>query len=331
VIEQARRRRRARRTRLVLSCALLGGALIWLIIAAASGGTRAPRQLRLPTEAPHPVRLRGGALLVRLTPNLEGSMAGWCVDVETRGGSRGTCDPLPTRAHPFMEGGTGWSLGERAATTVVVTAPAVAQVRFEGGLRAPTVPMASLPYGMRVAILHTPHSPRPRAIRVLATLGASGQTLSRSPDYGDGIPFHDWGGRQGSPRGSCELRLSAGSHATPEWGQVGLAIHPYPGAIVGGGFLSCADTEYYVPGRGMRAAVLLDAQHPNASVPAPIPGLVAVPQVPGYFNANPDEGLQEPLTARREGDAWVVVAGGGRDAEAARIGLLEHLAATIRG
>ena len=107
VIEQARHRRRARRTRLVLSCALLGGALIWLIIAAASGGTRAPRQLRLPPEAPHPVRLRGGALLVRLTPNLEGSMAGWCVDVETRGGSRGTCDPLPTRAHPFMEGRHG--------------------------------------------------------------------------------------------------------------------------------------------------------------------------------------------------------------------------------
>jgi hypothetical protein len=35
------------------------------------------------------------------------------------------------------------------------------------------------------------------------------------------------------------------------------------------------------------------------------------------------------MTAKREGDTWVVVTGGGRNAEEARIRLLRHLTATI--
>ena len=36
-----------------------------------------------------------------------------------------------------------------------------------------------------------------------------------------------------------------------------------------------------------------------------------------------------PMTAKREGNAWLVVAGGGRNAEEARIRLLRHLTLTI--
>jgi hypothetical protein len=116
---------------------------------------------------------------------------------------------------------------------------------------------------------------------------------------------------------------------TAEWGQVATAIRPYPGQIIGRGFLSCVDTEYYVPGRGMRAAVLLDAAKPGHVAPAAIPGLDRLPQAPGLYNGTGDYASRGPMTAKREGNAWIVVAGGGRNAEEARIRLLRHLTVTL--
>jgi hypothetical protein len=298
------------------------------------GGTAAVEApLHLSPEQISSASLRGierDGIGVVLQPDLEGSMAGWCVQVITRGGITGTCPPLPTRSHPLLETGTGWTYGERDDTTVAVTAPDVAQVLFRGDRRAPTVVLPGLPYGLRASILHTPHSPKPSAIRALAALNASGQVLSTSPDYGDGLAFQDWNRPSAPAKGPCQLRVTSGLDATPEWGQVARSIHPYPGKIVGTGFVSCIDTEYYVPGRGMRAAVLLDAAHPGRALPAPIPTLTRIPQLPGFYNTAPEFGILGGMTAKREGDAWIVVAGGGRNAEEARIRLLRHLAAVVR-
>jgi hypothetical protein len=307
---------------------------IGILLANMLGGTAAVEApLHLSPEQISSASLRGierDGIGVVLQPDLEGSMAGWCVQVITRGGITGTCPPLPTRSHPLLETGTGWTYGERDDTTVAVTAPDVAQVLFRGDRRAPTVVLPGLPYGLRASILHTPHSPKPSAIRALAALNASGQVLSTSPDYGDGLAFQDWNRPSAPAKGPCQLRVTSGLDATPEWGQVARSIHPYPGKIVGTGFVSCIDTEYYVPGRGMRAAVLLDAAHPGRALPAPIPTLTRIPQLPGFYNTAPEFGILGGMTAKREGDAWIVVAGGGRNAEEARIRLLRHLAAVVR-
>jgi hypothetical protein len=79
----------------------------------------------------------------------------------------------------------------------------------------------------------------------------------------------------------------------------------------------------------MRAAVLLDAAYPGHT-PALIPGLVRVRQAPGIYNTKQQLGILEATTAMRQGNAWIVVSGGGRNAEEARIRLLRHLRATIK-
>jgi hypothetical protein len=109
---------------------------------------------------------------------------------------------------------------------------------------------------------------------------------------------------------------------------VATAIRPYSEPVIGRGFLSCIDTEYYLPGRRVRTAVLLDAARPGRTAPAAIPGMQPIPQAPGLYNTTGYYTLGEPMTAKREGSAWIVVAGGGRNAEAARIRLLRHL--TVR-
>lgn len=167
-------------------------------------------------------------------------------------------------------------------------------------------------------------------IPTLLALDSHGRVAVRSPDYGDGLPFRDWNRPQAPASGACQLHVSAlAGGVSAEWGQVATAIHPYPGQIVGRGFLSCIDTEYYVPGRGMRAAVLLDAAQPGARRPADLPGLAPIPQAPGLYNGTGDYSFHGPMSAKREGNAWIVVAGGGRNAEESRIRLLRHLSATI--
>ena len=82
-------------------------------------------------------------------------------------------------------------------------------------------------------------------------------------------------------------------------------------------FLSCIDTEYYLHGWPLEVAVLLDAQHPGAtlgSIPAarPVPGHPLTVNVP----AGPFPGA---LTARRTGNAWLVVQGGANQAQRLRV------------
>jgi hypothetical protein len=102
------------------------------------------------------------------------------------------------------------------------------------------------------------------------------------------------------------------------------AVRPFPEQIIGRAFLSCVDTEYYLHGWPLDAAILLDAAHPGSS-PAAIAGLKAVPGAPGFFNGPGD--FHGDLTATRHGNAWLVVAGGSGPAQ--RILVLRHLTAPL--
>ena len=343
VIEEARRRQRSRRLRVSLAVLLtLAGAGV--VVAATTGGTtptEAP--LRLPPE-PSLLTTRHATstslpIGVSLSPNLEGGQAGWCVTIlEKNGGATGTCGPLPTVDHPLLIGTSGWTHGESDETTTEIAAPRVAYFLVNGTRRVATKTLPGFPYGLRVAIIHTPRrgslrgSDRLAAVRfkppTIVPLDALGKPIAESRDYG-AVWFRDWNHPASPLKGPCQLHVSGLGGVIAEWGQVATAIRPYPAPIVGRGFLSCIDTEYYVPGRGMRAAVLLDAANPGASAPAAIPGLESIPQAPGLYNGAGGPASHGPITAKREGNAWVIVAGGGRDAEEARVRLLRHLTVTL--
>ena len=119
--------------------------------------------------------------------------------------------------------------------------------------------------------------------------------------------------------------------------------------IIGHAFLSCVEAGFSAHHAMLDAAVLLDARRPG-SPPAPIVGVHAVPGQPGFFDwPNPDgspggfrpsgasgaEGLPnspfgpdfpplDGLSARRVGQAWLVVTGGTGSEQ--RISALHQLA-----
>ncbi len=293
VIEEARRRQRIRRLRVSLAVLLalaLAGAGV--LIAATTGGT-APTEapLHLPPE-PSPLLARypgstSQPVIVSLSPNLDGGQAGWCVTILEKGGvGSGTCGPLPTVGHPLLTGTSGWTHGDSDITTTEITAPRIAYFLVNGTRRVATKRLPGLPYGLRVAIIHTPlHGSADRlaavatGIPTIVPFDARGKPITESRDYG-AVWFRDWNRPAAPLKGPCQLRVSGLAGITAEWGHVATAIRPYPGQIIGRGFLSCIDTEYYVPGRGMRAAVLLDAANPGRIAPATIPGLVPDPAGP---------------------------------------------------
>ena len=168
VIEEARRRERARRLRrlsIALAATAIAALAAGLLLARGEAGAPAG-PLHIPPEPAMPVApdLHGApdSVLVRVSPNLTGAEAGWCIREIFRADITGGCAPLPTATTLVISDGTSWGHGERDDTTVAVTAPNVRFVEFSDGRRRPALTEPGLPYGMRVAVLRTPHNPRPQ-------------------------------------------------------------------------------------------------------------------------------------------------------------------------
>jgi hypothetical protein len=119
-------------------------------------------------------------------------------------------------------------------------------------------------------------------------------------------------GRTRPRPGVCELEQHGLPGLTPEWGSTITGI-PAVTDYVGELFVSCVSTEYYLHGWPMTAAVLLDARHPGA-VLGPIPGARPVtgrPSTVDFAGAS--------LSARRVGNAWLVIQGGSGTAQRLRV------------
>jgi hypothetical protein len=101
--------------------------------------------------------------------------------------------------------------------------------------------------------------------------------------------------------------------------EVASTIRAAPGTLVGDAFVSCIDTEYRLQGVPIDAEILLNAAHPGAPVAA-LPYWKPVPGAQGFFR-------EGGLTARRAGDAWLLVRQGSGLAQ--RMRLLRHLSATV--
>jgi hypothetical protein len=120
--------------------------------------------------------------------------------------------------------------------------------------------------------------------------------------------------------GVCELAQHGLPALHVQFGHTIAWIAPVPDAL-GEVFPSCVDAEYWMDGRPLQAAVLLDGHRPGRIL-GPIPGARPVPGQPDMVNLplgrvplNYDTPIsadspQLSLTAKRVGNAWLVVQGG---------------------
>lgn len=126
-----------------------------------------------------------------------------------------------------------------------------------------------------------------------------------SPGYG--VSSRWWQQPQRQPTGRCHITSRGLPGLKAEWGHIIDQIKPAPD-VQGTAFLSCLSTEYYLNRWGLVAAVLLNARDPRQPV-GPIPGTEQVTSHPGLVTSAHTSAFGA-ITARRDGNAWLVVQGG---------------------
>jgi hypothetical protein len=126
----------------------------------------------------------------------------------------------------------------------------------------------------------------------------------------EGPPYH--GPTHPRADGICQLGQHGLPGLTPVWGHTILRIKPAANSL-GELFVSCVDAEYYLNGWPLATGVLVDARRPGQALAA-LPGTKPVPGVAGtvdFASAN--------LSARRVGNAWLVVRGGSGSRQRLRV------------
>jgi hypothetical protein len=227
----------------------------------------------------------------------------------------------------------------------VLTSPAVAAIRI-GQRTIRTFSSPQLPTGDRAAVFFLPkgspqlvfgwhpgepiratihirhllgyHGPfRVATVAVLPLTRAGTVIPTRVPYQNGSFPYFwqapsavtpnnqqpPWHGPTRPLPGMCELAQHGLPGLTPEWGHAIKRILPARDAV-GELFVSCIDTHYYLHGWPLTASVLLDARRPG-SIPGAIPGAVTVAGYPRTVDVP-----RGRLSARRVGNAWLVVDGG---------------------
>ncbi len=342
VIEQARARHRRRRACATLALVALAGLAAALGGASGGAGDRRPvhrGRTRAGAGGAATRAAGGGAFSVSLSPALAAGEPGWCSFVRFGSGGAGGCaTSVPAPGRPLF-GGVYFADGRsRTGELVMLTTPQVAYVEVNHARRVPTRSFPGLPYGIRaVAIAYTarrgdrgaPLPPRPDP--QLTPLDARGHRIAQLRIPPVLMRSRTWESPRPQARGACTLGAPGIAGLAPVWGSVVISIHAVTRAMVGRAFTSCARTEYRIGRFGYETAMLLDAAKPASSPPAAIPGLSPLPGHPGVWAGSST--FRGYVLARRQGDAWLLVAGGGPQREATRLRLLllRHLRGTITG
>jgi hypothetical protein len=274
--------------------------------------------------------------------------------------------PLPGRPIVALGGSENVSKNRSGVTStttslVYLTTSQAAAVRVSPTLTILTRADAQLPAGYRLAIdihqtiTHGRAKPPvfPSGQKAVA-LNAAGQPFGLPPTTFPFVPPHDrsvfWqpGRTKGvgpqpklhkPPVGACEIDTGNLAGVKLFFGWVVEHVHGFPD-LAGKSYLSCANTQFGYGGEGVIAAILLDAQHPGTA-PEPLPDAKPVPGHPQTYNepaipapagttgarlGNP--AINPAITARRVGDAWLVVQATGTLAQ--RLAVLDRLGACVQ-
>jgi hypothetical protein len=304
---------------------VLGGCCL---LASCGGSSKAAEPAATPIPVP-------GHWEARLLPPVQAGTVGWCVSFETGSDSSWGCELDAMPGEPILAESWSGSGPPPVALAHALTAANVAAVSLEG-VQIPTQARPGLPYGLRAVIVELPgthllESDLPG--RGLTPLDRSGSQIPRGSKTSRrelllrqqvGLePIRSWKRPQAIAQGVCKLSAAGLAGLTPEWGRVVTHLTPAPG-MIGDGFISCVDTEFYFDNWPIDAAVLVDAAHPGAARPVAIPNLTPVRGHPGLLSGKAGNG---GLLARRVGEAWVVIEGGSGLAQ--RLEVMAHLDARV--
>ncbi len=265
-------------------------------------------------------------------PSIQGGGVGWCIAFEFHGSSSWGCPADPTAEKPIVHEDWGGSSPPPVTDGEALTLSNVHAVSIGGGPPIPTYTRPGLPFGLRAVAVEAPgvFGPESRLLlrRFIAldehdnplpqpTTSTPPRALERS-EAGAG-----WHRPQDPSRGVCSIKAIRLRGITAQWGDVVTHLKSVEG-IIGDGFISCIDTEYYFQKWPFDAAVLLDAEHPLTATPVAIPNLSPVHGHPGIFSAIGGNGK---ILARRIHKAWLVLEGGYTLQQ--RLTVFQHLHMTI--
>jgi hypothetical protein len=296
---------------------------------------------RVPQQAgpgsPHAWGLEGGEhYRITVWPVLQGGVSGVCTMINFEGPhglGYGGCDaPYPTTAMPYLQPGgriayPNGIITKRGALEYFLTGPSVAAVRIGKHLLITPRSEPGLPAGDRAVVFYLPGgSPEinppwwpvkqldlPPGAKTLSVVAVGRGGAPIPVDEGAKsfrLPARYWEKPQNAPRGACALTAPSSYRAYR--GTTALRLEPEPD-VEGAALTSCLSVDYTVAGTPLTAAVLVNARSPK-SPPPTLFGASPVSGQPGLVNREEVTGLQAgtrmAFTARRDGNAWIVVEGG---------------------
>lgn len=315
------------------------------VLIAGGAGTATAAVLALRGEPSPPVqgRIQLGArpadgydYRIRVAPGFDVGQPSWCTTTtvvgdrpEDRVGGAG-CRPAPSsRRHTLAESLTGSGDAGQMLLNLVVD-DSIAGIRLWNGNVVLTRAEPSLPAGYRAVVARVSGRASRRAYqrdgRAWDLLDASGESVPEpaEDDRSADVAGQPWRAVKGWPPRSAPCAVAARPGTQVQAPSVSRVLQRAPepvGDIRAGAFLSCLTIDF--DGErvgGPRAAVLLDAQHPLSRAPSDLPDQ-SRPGARGVVEAaSPTLGLPAPnekvvpatLTAKRVGNAWLVVDGGSR-------------------
>ncbi len=281
--------------------------------------------------------LEGGEhFRITVWPVLQGGVSGVCAMIVFEGphgvGSGSCGAPYPTTSMPYLAPGgrTAYPNGiipKGGALEYFLTGPSVAAVRIGAHLVITPRREPGLPAGDRAVVFYLPAgSPEidppwfptgqlglPRGAATLSVVAVGRNGVPISVDQG-AQPFRlaarYWERPEKPPSGACALSAPPSYRAYR--GTTALRLEPETD-VEGAALTSCLSVDYKVAGTTLTAALLVNAKSPTSAPPA-LFGALPVAGQPGLVNREEDTGLHSStliaFTARRDGDAWIVVEGG---------------------
>jgi hypothetical protein len=287
--------------------------------------------------SPHAWGLEAGERYrITVWPVLQGGASGVCGMIVFEGahgvGDGGCGAPYPTTSMPYLapNGRIAYPkaiITKGGALEYFLTGPSVATVRIGTHLVVTPRSEPGLPAGDRAVVFYLPAgSPEidppwfparqlglPRGAKTLSVVAIGRNGAPIPVNHGAKqfrLPARYWELPHEAPRGACEL--SAPSSYSAYRGTTAVRLEPEP-EVEGAALTSCLSVDYRVAGTTLTAAVLVNAKSPRSAPPA-LFGASPVSGQPGLVTREEDTGLHSSVsiafTARRDGDAWIVVEGG---------------------